>query len=186
MDAQAPIPLTVLAAATMHIRITDIVGALMATMAMIALYHMQSALHITTVNAIILVVATATDQTHVTVMHVDSIPTSITGDTVYVMMDMQVTTVQRVILTQILAQIATIHVQEAVMDLKCTTVSTVVIMRIWMPMDTVPASMGTMEITVIRLMTQVITTITSTTDIQHLTLTTTMDTLETITTMEAM
>ena len=52
-------------------------------------------------------------------------------------------------------------------------------------MDTVDALMASMEITVIKLMMPAITTIISITDTPPLTLTTTMDTLETIITTEA-
>ena len=58
-------------------------------------------------------------------------------------------------------------------------------MPIWMHTDTVHARTDGMEIIVTRLMKQVTTTITSITHTQPLTLTTTMDTLETITTTEA-
>ena len=139
-------------------------------------------MHITSATVIIPVVATATDPMHVTVMRVDPIPTTITGATVYVTMVMLDITVQRIIHIQ-LPQIATIHVQEAVMDLRCMTVSAVLTTRTWMHMDTVHARMVTTETTAIKLMTQVITTITSIMPTQHLTLTTSTDTLEIITTI---
>ena len=115
-------------------------------------------------------------------MYVEHIPTSITGATVYVTMAMLDMTVQHIIRIH-MTQIATIHVQEAVMDRRCMTVSAVLTTRTWMHMDTAHASMGTTETSVTRLMTPVITTITSITQSLHLTPTTTTDTSEINTTI---
>ena len=57
-------------------------------------------------------------------------------------------------------------------------------MRTWTLMDTAHATMAGMEITVTRIKRSLITAITSITDSRPLILTTTMDTLETITTTE--
>jgi hypothetical protein len=59
---------------------------------------MQFALRITMEIVIMHVVAAAMDPMHVTVMYVANIPTSITGDTVYVMTAMPVIIVEQFIL----------------------------------------------------------------------------------------
>jgi len=197
MAAQDPMLQIVAPVATIPTLMAHTVDAMMATMAMTALQHIQSDLLITTETVIMLAQARVMDRNPVTVMHVDHILIWTTGAIAHVMTDMWALTVQAIIHMLAQVQLATIHVQEAAMVLRRMTVSAVVTMHTWMPMDIVPAMTDTTETSVITptmfpttptMCTTTPTMFTTTTmfmpvDSLHLTITISMDTLEIITTM---
>ena len=211
MAAQDPMLQIVAPVATIPTLMAHTVDAMMATMAMTALQHIQSDLLITTETVIMLAQARVMDRNPVTVMHVDHILIWTTGAIAHVMTDMWALTVQAIIHMLAQVQLATIHVQEAAMVLRRMTVSAVVKMHTWMPMDIVPAMTDTTETSVITptmfpttptmctttptMFTTTPTMFTTTptmfptttmfmpVDSLHLTITISMDTLEIITTM---
>ena len=120
----------------------------MATMAMIAPYHMQSEMYHSMAPAITLVEAHALVRNHMSVTHVDHIPIQTTGDSVYAMIITQDNTVESTTPMLLMITIATIRAMEAAMDQRYMTVQAVAKTPTWMHMDTVHASTATTEISV--------------------------------------